>query len=459
MDNSMPSLKTLLQLPCGWQSSRQVVSSDGITLHLRATRKTALCPECLKRSKSVHSCRRRRIQHLPCSGQTLWLVFAVRHWYCRNPSCSRKIFAESLAPFAGSRQQSSQALQNLQRQLGLIAGGEAGRRAATAAGLRSSADTLLRRVINTPETKPPDTPHVGIDEWAWHRGHRYGTLIVNLDTRRPLVLLPGRDQRTLAAWFRKYPEIQVVSRDRGGIYATAAREGAPQAKQVADRWHLLKNIGDAIERMMYRHMPLIRLVASELSPKKPPEPELVEPAPYICRPERLKQQTRNKRHQRWVEVITLHKNGCGLRQISRTTGLSRVTVRRWLQSGTFPEMSTRSRKPSLLDPWRGWLEEQCESGNHNGSQIWREMVAKGFTGSETTVRDEVARWRKGGSAPVTAPARLPSASRVSRWLMPWRIIRGEESYASRFIGLMCEKEPQLKIAQQLVLEFYRILKT
>lgn len=107
-------------------------------------------------------------------------------------------------------------------------------------------------------------------------------------------------------------------------------------------------------------------------------------------------------------------------------------------------MSTRPRKPSLLDPWRRWLEEQRESGNHNGSQIWREMVAKGFTGSETTVRDEVARWRKGGSAPVTAPARLPSASRVSRWLMPWRIIRGEESYASRFIGLMCEKEPQLK---------------
>ncbi|EPM0606540.1 MULTISPECIES: ISL3 family transposase [Klebsiella pneumoniae complex] len=107
MDNAMPSLKTLLQLPCGWQPSRQVVSPDGITIHLRATRKTALCPECLKRSRSVHSCRRRRIQHLPCSGRTIWLIFAVRHWYCRNPSCSRKIFAESLAPFAGPQQQSS----------------------------------------------------------------------------------------------------------------------------------------------------------------------------------------------------------------------------------------------------------------------------------------------------------------------------------------------------------------
>lgn len=136
----MTSLKTLLQLPRGWQSSRQTTGSDGITLHLRATRKTAQCPECLERSRSVHSCRRRRIQHLPCSGQALWLIFAVRHWYCRNPSCPRKIFAESLVPFAEPQQQSSTMLQNMQHQLGLIAGGEAGRRAALASGMQISGD-------------------------------------------------------------------------------------------------------------------------------------------------------------------------------------------------------------------------------------------------------------------------------------------------------------------------------
>lgn len=340
----MPSLKTLLQLPCGWQFSRQITGSDGITLHLRATRKTAQCPECLKRSCSVHSCRRRRIQHLPCSGQTLWLIFA-----------------ESLVPFADPQQQSSTLLQNMQHQLGLIAGGEAGKRAAVASGMQISADTLLRRVAQAPEQAENRTRHIGIDEWAWHRGHRYGTLIINLDTHRPLVLLPGRDQR--------------------------------------------------------------------------------------------------KRHKRWTEVMALYNKGCGFREISRITGLSRVTVSRWVQSGAFPEISTRPPKRGLLDPWREWLEEQRESGNYNASRIWREMAAKGFIGSETIVRDAVARWRKGWIQPVTATARLPSASRVSRWLMPWRIIRGEENYASRFISLMCEKEPQLKIAQQLALEFYRILKT
>lgn len=284
-------------------------------------------------------------------------------------------------------------------------------------------------------------------------------LIVNLDTHRPLVLLPGRDQRTLATWFRKYPEIQVVSRDRSGVYATAAREGAPQARQVADRWHLLKNIGDEPERMMYRHMPLIRLVVRELSLKKSPEPEISVPVASLRRLERLKQHIRKKRHQRWTEVMALHNKGCSFREISRITGLSRVTVSRWVGSGTFPEMSTRPPKRGLLDPWREWLKEQRECGNYNSGRIWREMVARGVTGSETIVRDAVAKWRKGWIPPVTTAARLPSVSRVSRWLMPWRIIRGEENYAFRFISLMCEKEPELKIAQQLVLEFYRILKT
>lgn len=133
MDNDMPSLKTLLQLPCGWQTT----SSSGVTIHLQAPRKAGHSPECMKRSTSVHSRRLRRIQHLPCSGKTLWLIFAVHYWYCRNLSCSRKIFTESLEPFACPRQQASQSLQKLQYQLGVIAGGEAGQRTATAVGLRS----------------------------------------------------------------------------------------------------------------------------------------------------------------------------------------------------------------------------------------------------------------------------------------------------------------------------------
>lgn len=219
--------------------------------------------------------------------------------------------------------------------------------------MQISADTLLRRVVRAPEQAENRTRHVGIDECAWHRGHRYGTLIVNLDTHRPLVLLPGREQRTLAAWFKKYPEIQVVSRDRGGSYALAARDGAPQAIQIADRWHLLKNIGDALERMMYRHMSLIRLLATELFPQKQNPDVSLEPVSTLRRPEKIKQQRRNRRYLRWSEVDALHKKGSVIREISRLTGLSRVTVRRWIQSKAFPEISTKPSKPVLMDPWRG----------------------------------------------------------------------------------------------------------
>jgi transposase len=178
----------------------------------------------------------------------------------------------------------------------------------------------------------------------------------------------------------------------------------------------------------------------------------------LRRPEKIKQQRRGKRYQRWSEVDALHKKGSGIREISRLTGLSRLTVRRWIQSKAFPEISTKPPKTGLLEPWQGWLEEQRLNGNHNARQLWREMVDAGFTGSETTVRNAVSRWRKQINDPVIAPVRLPSASRASRWLMHWRTIRGEENYASRFIESMCQKEPQLKIVQQLSLDFYRMLK-
>lgn len=228
---------------------------------------------------------------------------------------------------------------------------------------------------------------------------------------------------------------------------------------MADRWHLLKNIGDALERMMYRHMPLIRQIATELSPKKQDAEASLAPVSTLRRPERIKRQRRDKRYQRWTEVDSLHKKGYGIREISRITGQSRVTVRRWIQSKAFPEISTKPPRPGLLAPWHEWLERQRINGNHNARQLWREMVDAGFTGSETTVRDAVAKWRKQSNAPAVSPGRLPSASRVSRWLMPWRMIGGEENYASRFIESMCQKEPQLKMAQQLSLDFYRMLKT
>jgi transposase len=211
--------------------------------------------------------------------------------------------------------------------------------------------------------------------------------------------------------------------------------------------------------MIHRHMPLIREVANELSPKVTAQAAIHEAPSTPNNSIRLKQQKREKRYQRWTQVNDLYKKGGGIREISRVTGLSRVTVRRWIQSKTFPEISSKPPRPKLIDSWRDWLEKRLQSGHCNASQLWQEMIEAGFTGSVSTVRDEVFKLRKGKVYPVIIPARIPSASRISRWLTPWRIIRGEENYAARFINRMCDKEPQFKLAQKLALEFYKILKT
>lgn len=456
----MASLRALLQLPQGWKIRNQQNTPNGILIDLDKCGASAHCTKCKRKSKSVHSYRKRRLQHAPCAGQAVYLTFNIRHWYCRNSSCEKTIFADSLAPFADPKQQATNLLQKQQRQLGLIAGGEAGKRAATSTGISTSSDTILRHIIFSPESEPIKTPHIGIDEWAWQRGHTYGTLIINLDTHRPLTVLPGRDRVALTKWFKQRPEIQVVSRDRGGVYAVAARDGAPQARQIADRWHLLKNIGDALERMMYKHTPLIKEVADESAlSQKTQVSNLVPKSRTLTRQESIQQQKRQNRYDKWMEVISLHEQGFGFQSIARKMGMSRVTIKRWVQSKEYPEQSTRMRKTPLpITPWLEWIEEQWNNGQHNASQLWREMVADGFSGSVITVRRNVVRLREGLSLKVTPSARVPSASKVSRWLTPWRILKSEDAYANRFVYFLCKKEPKIEKAKQLAQEFYQMLK-
>jgi transposase len=269
----------------------------------------------------------------------------------------------------------------VQTQLGLLSGGEAGARTARINGIRTSGDTLLRRVVQAPEPQSEEVQHIGIDDWAWRKGRRYGTLLVNLDTRRPITLLPGRGQRSLAVWLKKHPEIRVVSRNRASAYAQAATQGAPQAVQVADRWHLLKNIGDALERVVYRYAAALRLVAKALAPSKPTvTTDSENESGDVRQPERLKQQRRQTRHTRWENVMKLHQLGHSQRSIARQTGLHRVTIRRWIQSGDYPEMASRPILPGLLTPWRHWLETRWREGHHNARHLWQEMTAEGFTG-------------------------------------------------------------------------------
>ena len=252
------------KLVFGWETVRiEMIERQAEHLEILhwPTTASAACPLCEQSSSRVHSGYRRSLQDLPCCGQVLRLRIAVRRFFCDNAACRRKVFAaqlpELMLPYAHRTVRHNAALTTI----GLAHGGEAGQRTAQQLGFRVSADTLLRRVRGIPDPPVGAVRVLGVDDFALRRGQNYGTLLVDEETHQPLDLLPDREAATLTKWLKKHPEIEVITRDRARAYAEAAREGAPQAQQVADHFHLGLNLREAVERELGKRSAELRQAA------------------------------------------------------------------------------------------------------------------------------------------------------------------------------------------------------
>ena len=235
---------------------------DGaIEIELRTHQHSSRCPSCGQHSSRVHSRYRRTIADLPWAGLPACIMLQTRRFFCVDERCSRRIFTERLPGTVERYARRSSRLRQALTWISLALGGRASARLAGRLGLPSSRATMLRtlRGQNHPATTP--SPRVlGIDEWAWKKGHRYGTILCDLETGRVVDLLPTRDAETVAAWLRQHPTVQVVSRDRAGAFADAIAKGAPSASQVADRWHLLNNLLEALIALLEHHRSTVREV-------------------------------------------------------------------------------------------------------------------------------------------------------------------------------------------------------
>src|SRR5947207_5895560 len=242
----------LFPLPEGLEMTSISDTAEELLIGVTSHRSSSPCPQCSMPSTAIHSSYQRHPRDLPCVGRPIRLVFTVRKFFCRNPNCSRKVFAERLPDFIEASSRLTKRLRTSVQDIGFATCGKGGEHLSDKLGMGISDATMLWSLFLVPLPQVGKVRVVGVDDWSWRRGKRFGTILVNLETHKIVDLLADREAESVRRWLAAHPQVEVVSRDRGKTYIDGATSGAPQATQVADRWHIISNLGDAVEEFLIR---------------------------------------------------------------------------------------------------------------------------------------------------------------------------------------------------------------
>jgi Transposase/zinc-finger of transposase IS204/IS1001/IS1096/IS1165 len=342
-------LESLCPASTAWRICRMTAEQDRIVLYLEPVRAVVACPVCGTDSRRVHSRYQRRPWDVPWGQRPVQLVVDARRFFCDAPECPRRIFVEPfpgvLAPYARQADRWRQAMLALAH----ASSAEMAARVAWLLGYRASPDSLIRR--QRAECFVVPSPRVlGVDEFALRRGATYGTLVVDLEHRRPIAVLEGRTAEPLSKWLLAHPTVAILIRDRAGAYALAGRQAGPDALQVADRFHLVRNVGDALKALLHSrqwyHPAPVPQPAGSLPSTAPITGRLAETPPNARQPTPRKRDV-------WEAVQQRRGLGQSLRQIAQGGWLHRRAVRRYVADGAAVGLS-REPPPGhfLARPWR-----------------------------------------------------------------------------------------------------------
>ncbi|MBY5523501.1 ISL3 family transposase [Rhizobium leguminosarum] len=396
------SLRSSTLVPRGFVVYNTAIDDGVMLIAIRPASTASLCPVCGTRSERIHSRYQRRLADLPLVGKPVRLVIDARRFHCDAVLCGRRIFTERfdgdiLAP--SSRRTAR--LDHIVHHLGLALGGRPAATFAKRLMLPVSNDTLLRvvRRRGSPRFVPPTV--IGIDDWAWRRNQRYGTIICDLERRKTIALLPDREPSTAQAWLSDQPQISIIARDRGGGYATAAAKALPQATQVADRWHLMENASRAFLDAVRKSMHPIRTAIGAATIN----PELLTAA------ERIQYEGYLRREDTNAAILDLAKSGAAIKEIVRQTGSSRGLVRCVLRGQRSDIFRVRENSLELHLPW---LDAQWAAGHRNGTELWRKLKSQGFRGCLRVVTEWATRRRKAEKVDDGTLNRAPSAKTIAR---------------------------------------------
>lgn len=437
------------------------VETDQLIIEAVAVASEAKCPRCRQASRRIHSPYSRRPWDLPCMGLTVHLSMIVRRFWCLSPICSQRIFTERLGDILSSYARKRTRLLKALGSVVISVGGEAGSRLASQLSMGASSSTLLRLIGSMPM---PDfaTPEVlGVDDWALHKGQTYATVLVDLKKGLIIDLLPDTKSDTLSTWLRENHGVRIISRDRAGAYAKGGRDGSPEAEQVADRWHLVHNLGDALQRLLRTYRDETEAAAKRVIND---QPETTPSAGDPSKPRRLNkeqvlsQQRYEARKAKYDKVKRLAEEGQSVSGIGREMGMVPRTVKKYLKEKE-PRRWGGRRTPSTVEPYDKYLRERWNEGCENSRRLWDELKEHGFEGSHGAVKRYVSPWR--GCLPSRV---LSKAQRELQNMSPrqasWLLIQTRHPLSDErkaFRAALFELSPDLEQVSRHVKAFQDIL--
>lgn len=387
-----------------------------ITAQSRAA--DAACHRCGQSSARVHSRYRRQLHDLAAGGRAVLIGLEVRRFFCSNPACELQTFAEQLPAVARRHQHRTPLLGSLLETIALALAGRAGARLARALGAEVSRTTLIRMIRALPDPPIGQVSVLGVDDFAKRRGHSYATILIDMDTHRPIDVLADRQAATLAQWLREHPGVRVICRDRAGAYAEGSREGAPDAIQVADRFHLWQNLCGVVEKTVISCRADLREAA--------PEPDDLQAAPdgadvpAEAGPEAGQEPGAGRlavrARERHAAVHDLLAQGRTQTQICAMLGLSPKTVRKFTCAATPGQVTAGPRPPSSgIDRFAPYLHERWNQGCTDAALLHAEIAAQGYHGSQRSTRRYLQPLRATLTTPVLPPP-PPTVREVTRWI-------------------------------------------
>jgi transposase len=404
----------------------------------------ASCPACACWSEAFHTSYVRSIADQPMADRQAVVHLQVRRFRCRQPTCHRTTFVEQVPSLVERYARRTRRLRSDLEFIGLALGGRPGSRLCRRQKKPTSRTTLLRLVRALPE-RPIDTPReLGVDEFAFRRGRRYGTILVDADSHDVIDLLEDPSADALVRWLDDHPGVEVICRDRDGVYASAATRGAPGAMQVADRWHIVHNLAAALERMAVRILaPLHKQCAVDDMAR------LDEQRKAANLPVQGRIEMRNER--RHIEIHALHDKGLTITAIADHLHLNRRTVRKFLNVSSAAELRrTLGTAPSRLDRFAPYLVGRWQEGCQVAAYLHAELRALGYRGSKRTVRRFVEGWRR--SRPPPPVRRILPGPQTLCWLLLRR--RSELDDAERMLlADLCRRSSEVAASRRLAQRF------